>query len=187
MPLIRSVDHNVLVSSDPPLRVSVEASLPFVGQQAYSLREIAQAESFYFAASAHGRVTRLLWVQFEAFRPEVEGRYHYKLDSTTTLGGLEWRTDVACWSPWMAENDDPGSDVAHDARFLRSLGLEPIRELIRLRCLRVLGADQRAEVLLIYAEDVALHGFTCDDEAAVAQAAPAFLARAQAAFTVAPQ
>ena len=184
---IRSVEHNVLVSSDPPLRVSVETSLPFVGQQAYPLREIAEAKSFYFAASAHGKITRLFWAQFEAFRPEVEGRYRYKLNSTTTLGGLEWRTDVACWSPWIAEEEDPGSDVGHDARFLRSLGLDPIRELIRLRCLRVLGADQRAEVLLIYAEDVSLHGFTCADEAAVANAAPTFLARAQAAFTVAPQ
>ena len=184
---IRSVDHNILVSSDPPLRVSVETSLPFVGQQAYPLREIANAETFYFAASAGGQIRRLFMVQFEAFRPAVEGRYHYKLDSTTTLGGLEWRTDVACWSPWIAEEEDPASDVAHDARFLRSLGLTPIREMIRLRCLRVLGADQRAEVLLIYAEDVSLHGFTCADEAAVAKAAPTFLDRAQAAFTVAPQ
>jgi hypothetical protein len=124
-------------------------------------------------------------VQFEHFRPEVEGRYHYKLDSSTTLGGLEWRTDILCWSPWIAEDEDPASDVAHNARFLRSFGLEPIREMIRLRCLRVLGEDRRAEVLLIYAEDVALHGLTCADEAAITEIGPAFLTRATAAFTIA--
>ena len=180
----RSVEGNVLVSSDPPLRVSVAEGLPFVGQQAYTIREIAEAESFYFAASDSGKITRLFMVQFEHFRPEVEGRYHYKLDSTSTLGGLEWRTDVRCWSPWIAEEEDPGSDAVHDTRFLRTLGLESIREMIRLRCLRVLGEDRRAEVLLIYAEDVALHDLTCADEAAVGALGPAFLRRAQTAFTV---
>lgn len=181
---IRSVEGNVLVSSDPPLRVRVEAGLPFVGRQAYPIREIAEAESFYFAASAHGKITRLFMAQFEAFRPAVEGRYHYKLDSTTTLGGLEWRTDVRCWSPWVAEDEDPASDAAHDARFLRTLGLEPIAEMIRLRCLRVLGEDRRAEVLLIYAEDLAVHGIVCADEAAVAELGRVFLQQARAAFTV---
>jgi len=184
MPAIRSVEGNTLISSDPPLRIRVDAGLPFVGRQTYTIREIADAEAFYFAVSAHGKITRLFMAQFEAFRPEVEGRYHYKLDSTTTLGGLEWRTDVRCWSPWVAEDEEPASDAAHDARFLRTLGLTPIAEMIRLRCLRVLGEDRRAEVLLIYAEDMALHGVGCADEAAVSDLGRVFLEQARAAFTV---
>ena len=153
--------HEVHSVVGPAVVVGVSSGLRFVDRQRFVLFEVADAEQHVFVdAAPDGTVRRLVWVQFEAFLPGVDERYDYSASHRrVTLGGFPFFADSA---PRTEAAPRPGSDGEHLARLLERHGLRLPRQRLWQR-LVYLGDDARNEVMVIYLEDLAPHGFTAAD------------------------
>ena len=198
MPLRAAViDHMVTVPGPPALRIEVPRSARYAGGERFELYGNADAELYVFVdADANKRIRRFYWVQQEEYLPALpDRRYTYgKRDKRTTLWG-----ETAWIASGFGKTDRvtrPGSDREHMTAILKRAGYSAPPTMMQVRMVRLLDDPAgtgfgRRELMLIYAEDLALSGE--DFEALGGEGEdtdrwraiePALVARASRAFAV---
>ncbi|HEY2475987.1 MAG TPA: hypothetical protein VGI19_14450 [Candidatus Cybelea sp.] len=184
----RTADANVVTSSaDPSVRIEVPRSAHYVGTQAWVLYGIADCRQFVYAdLDAANNVTRLYWIQFEAYLPSLPKLHHqYTSKHHVTLGGLDFYVDT-----WIEAKDGPtahaadvkplevflrsngyavppginsGSDEQHVDALLGTKDLRLPQTTISVRLVHLADEQQRKELMVIYSEDLTGSGLRPDD------------------------
>jgi hypothetical protein len=189
--------HMVTKPGEPRLRIKVPTSARYAGGERFLLYGNADCELHVFVdADAAKRIRRFYWVQFEDFLPtSPDARYTYgKRDRGVMLwGGKTWissgfgRTDFATRA---------GSDREHLRGILERAGYTAPATMMQVRLVRLLDDPGgtgfgRRELMLIYAEDLALSGEDFEalggegeDTARWREIEPALVKRASNAFAV---
>ena len=159
--MTREVVGGALVSpADPPMRLAVDRTLRYVGAASLVIKGLAHAERHHWIASRHGRVQRMVVVQFEGFLASNDERYRYPLPHPVTLGGETWGSWVFCYSVSQEMADEPDAESADTVRHLSHIGLELEDEQVMVRYARIVGDDARNEVLVFYNEALQPLGHT---------------------------
>ncbi|MDH3732595.1 MAG: hypothetical protein OEU54_03635 [Gemmatimonadota bacterium] len=154
----RTVAGNRIASLTlPEATVVVDPALTHVGVVLFPLYGVADVELHLFLEADGRRVKRLLWVQFEGYRPDNEHTYDYSDDPVTEVEGRGFHTSTR----YYPSSDLPGranSDGDHVVRLLRENGYELGADVARVRLVWLLNEPPRDELMLIYMEDLADHG-----------------------------
>jgi hypothetical protein len=156
--------HSVAAEGPPALRIEVPATARYAGGERFVLFDNADCEFHVFVeADAGKRIRRLYWVQFEDYLPSLpDARYTYgKRDRPMTLWG-----ERAWISRGFGKSDfatRPGSDREHLRDLLKRAGYSWPPKMMQTRIVRLLDDPQgtgfgQRELMLIYAEDLALSG-----------------------------
>lgn len=161
----RSVQENVVYSSEMP-RIWIRVSPDFrcVGSLKFILKNAAWVEIYYFAEAEGAHLKRTFHVQFEGYLPDNTYTYHYPSAERIRLGDNDYIFDAVFWNPTEYVKEHPDTDVAQGNQLLEDSGynVESMKDVMRERYVRLLDDAKRTEILLIYAENLALYGLTAD-------------------------
>ena len=161
----RVVQGNTLTSSRlPQITLELRHPVQYVGADRWRLYGNADCEIHLFVeADSSKRVSRLYWVQFEAFLPQVNSRYDsYNSPVHASIGGRDFIVD-GWFYPANLPYNRPDSDREHAMRLLQSKGYTLPKELATRRMVHLPTKDKRSELMIIYAEDMALSGYSLAD------------------------
>lgn len=156
--------HAVTVPGPPKLTIEVPRSAHYAGGERFVLYGNADAELHVFVdADANKRIRRFYWVQQEEYLPSLpDQRYTYgKRDKRMTLWGeTAWISSAFGKSDFATR---PGSDREHLRGILKRAGYSWPPTMMQVRMVRLLDDPAgtgfgRRELMLIYAEDLALSG-----------------------------
>lgn len=145
--------------------ITVPKSAVYVGGERFALYGNADCElHLWVDADAEKRVQRLYWVQFERILPTLPKQtYHYDDNVRTSLwGGTTW---VMSGFGLTNRKTREGSDREHVNALLTKAGYTAPPVMLQVRFVRLpddpAGTGRgRRELMLIYAEDLALSGET---------------------------
>jgi hypothetical protein len=113
-------------------------------------------------ADPEKRVQRLYWVQFEAYLPSRPELHHtYDSPKHAQLGGMDFYVDS--WVRTKEEENRRGSDVEHIMARILAQGYRMPEAMMYVRLVHLLDKQKRKELMIIYGEDVAQHGFSAAD------------------------
>ena len=177
----RVVEGNTLRSArDPVILLEIKAPVQYVGADRWVLYGVADCEVHVFVeADSAKNVSRLYWIQFEGYLPESPGRYDsYNSPIRADIGGREFIVDGGLMRTQSTSR--AGSDRERVFEILKSKGfLLPIGMMYR-RMVHLPTPDQRKELMIIYAENLAPTGYAVDDLVQGGKAAKEWSALAQA-------
>ena len=157
--------------------IDVSRSFRYTGGHRFILKGVADAEQHAFTETdPSGQVERFLWFQFESLLPAATGAYDYSKDAAVTIGGREWRSSVRRYTA----PPEPDGDQAQLYALFARRNLRPALPALRVRLVHVPPGDQRAELMIIYAEATESAAAPSEAEAA------GIIARAQAALRFHP-
>src|SRR5262249_41160848 len=128
----------------------------YVGSQSVDLNGVSRAEQHFFvAADPVGHVSRIYWIQFEAYLPNNVLSYQYPISKVVTLGGLDFIADTFTRSGVSPEKSNPESDLGRAESFLhnRDYWMDP-ESFILQRFVHLPTPDHRQELMIVYGEDV---------------------------------
>jgi hypothetical protein len=169
----RSVKGQVLTSTEmPALSLKFDKEFMYVGSQTFILYEVARAEQHFFVdADEKGRIKRMYWVQFEGYLPSNTHTYRYKVNKTAKIGGLEFIADA--WARNTKDNPGRGdSDGSRARTFLEKKGQRIASgDILAQRLVHLVDEQKRAELMVIYMEDLAAMKWTAKDLAPDGRAA----------------
>ncbi len=170
----RGVRDNIVYSSDMPrMWIQVSDDFQYVGNLKFTLMNAARVDIYYFAEADGANLKRTFHVQFEGYLPDNNHSYHYPSEERVQLNEHEYIFDAAFWNPLEYIQQRPDTDVAHGQRLLQEKGYDAdgMKDIMRERYVRLLDDAKRTEILLIYAENLALYGLTADNLAEGGKAA----------------
>jgi hypothetical protein len=156
--------HAVAVAGPPALRIEVPQGVRYAGGERFVLFGNADCELHVFVeADQAKRFRRLYWVQFDDYLPSLpDARYTYgKSDRRTMLWGqTAWIASGFGKSDFATR---PGSDREHLRGILKRAGYSWPPTMMQTRIVRLLDDPKgtgfgRRELMLIYAEDLAVSG-----------------------------
>jgi len=166
----RSVSANTVTSKrDPQLRISVPKAARYVGGDRWNLYDVADCEIHVFVeANKKREVTRIYWIQFEAYLPAFPN-YHYDYPSPPNTPMRFWNRDFqvrARFGP-TAEPAKEGSDLERVQQLIAKAGYTLPPHLMNVRMVHLGPPDEtglaRSEMILFYNEDMAPTGMTTMD------------------------
>jgi hypothetical protein len=152
----RRVKRQVLTSINlPSIRVRFDRRFKYIGSQRFILYDRAQVEQVFFVdADSQQRIRRMYMVQFEGYLPNINATYDYPLTKTINLGGQTYIVDAeSIPNVSAALKENPQSDVAHAASFLKSKGYRVSESIVFQRFVRLVDEAKRNEFILLYVED----------------------------------
>jgi hypothetical protein len=149
--------------SDPTMRIELPHQAQYLGGDRWVLYAVADCEIHVFVeADAKKQVRRMYWIQFEQFvpnRPELQ--HNYKPEELTKFAGMEMYVRAR-----FGKSDEvakEGSDLEHVQALIRAKGYSLPPEMMNARLVRLLDAQRRKELMIIYAETLEPTGVTVDD------------------------
>jgi hypothetical protein len=159
----REVDgHRVISHAGPAIAIEVPAAARYLGADRWDLYGIADCELHLFVeADASRQVTRLYWIQFEAYLPDNTHTYDYSNDEAVTFAGLPFRQRTHVGPTSHAPRS--GSDGERVRQMLARHGYRLAAEVMNVRLVHLLDDTRRQELMFIYGEDLALSGRTVAD------------------------
>jgi hypothetical protein len=155
----REVKGNRLISkSDPAITIQVPRSAVYLGAERWDLYDVADCELHLFVEAYPDKTVKAMyWVQFEAFLPSNEHTYDYSKDEPVTFGRRPfWKS-----SSFGPTNNTPraGGDGERTRQMLARAGYKLPEERMSVRLVHLLDETRRKELMIIYAEDLALSGY----------------------------
>jgi hypothetical protein len=178
----RIVKGQVLTSIYLPyIRVRFAKRFKYVGLQEFILYDRAQVAQYFFVdADNQQRIRRMYMVQFEGYLPNTNATYDYPVTKTISLGGQMYIVDAeSIPNVSAALKQNPQSDVAHAASFLKSKSYRVSESIMFQRFVRLVDDAKRNEFILLYVED-ADAGASSETERAMQE----FSSRALKGFTI---
>jgi hypothetical protein len=161
---VRTVENNVLVSSDlPKIRIAVDKSLPYLGTFHFNLRNIAEGDRYIWAETRNGRVTRMFIVQFEGLLHAIERSYTYQMRTPVKLGNDVYSHNLWFYTEAAQRTEHPKNEPEYLANFLAERGLRTEHDLMMSRFARIVDDAKRHEIILFYWENMADHRFSAKD------------------------
>jgi hypothetical protein len=186
----RTVEGNRVISKAlPAAELEAANDLSYAGTLSFELYNVANVEQHFFVERDGARVKRLLWIQFEGYKPDNTHTYNYT-DSTITHSGQTWHRRRV---PFRIPDTEarPDSDGARVRAHIREKGWSLGPDVLMERLVWILDSPARNELMVIYMEDLADQGLTVADLRVGGKAADrwpaigeAFHQRALAAFSV---
>jgi hypothetical protein len=174
MTTMRGYRDGLFVSDElPPLRVTVDPALVYLGSFVFDLRAIARVERHVFAERDGQSVLRMLVLHFESFLRGVDDLYRYRLTEPRLLGGVLYGSGASILRVAEELAESPEGEMAHTTAFLRSKGAAIGDQHAVARYARIVGDDRRSELLIFYHE--------------IGGEPDGIRDRAERAFTVVPQ
>ena len=161
------VQGQVLTSAGmPSLRLKFDKAFKYAGTQSFVLYEVANAEQHFFVdADKAGRIKRMYWIQFEGYLPSNNHTYKYPVTKTVKLAGLDFIADAYARNV-KANPGRPDSDGSRARAFLESKGHRMANdEVIFQRLVHLVDESRRAEIMIIYLENLSAMGLTAADVA----------------------
>jgi hypothetical protein len=161
----RVVKGNTLTSArDPQITLEIKPPVEYVGADRWVLYGVADCEVHVFVeAGKDKKVSRLYWIQFEGYLPEILGAsYDYDSPTRVSIGGREFIVD-GWFFPTNAPYRRPDSDREHVMNLLKAKGYTLPVEMMTRRMVHLPTADKRKELMIIYAEDLAPTGLAVAD------------------------
>lgn len=162
-PARAALGHTVISTHDPDVRIELPASAAYVGTDLWLLKAYADnVELFAFVdADTKKHVSRIYWIQFEAYRPSrPELKHTYDSKRHAILGGMDFFVDT--WVQSTAAPEEPDSDGAHLKALLSTAGYTLPKSMMSVRFVHLMD-KARKELMFIYSEDTTATGFTADD------------------------
>ena len=161
--LARYTNGNDLISdSDPDVVLRFDSAFTHIGGQKFNLYGVADTEQHLFVeALPDGKVKSLYWIQYEAYLPD--NSYTYDYDSSplrVNLNGYEFHTDTAPGAYRPPPIPPRGTDGALVRQLLDSKGYEYPRDFLYARLVHLPDEARRKELLIIFLENLELHGMT---------------------------
>ena len=156
----RKVKVNRLISrSDPAITIQVPRSAVYLGAERWDLYDVADCELHLFVEAYPDKTVKAMyWIQFEAYLPTNEHTYDYSKDEPVSFEGLPF---------WKSSNFGPtnnmpraGGDGERTRQMLARAGYKLPAERMSVRLVHLLDKSRRKELMFIYAEDLALSGYT---------------------------
>ena len=146
------VENGVLVSDElPQLRLRPSKEFAYRGAVDLPIKGVALATRHHFAEQRNGTVVRLIVVQFEHWTTP-DGAYSFALPDPIELRGAvygRWAFELTV----SAERADrPELEMATTADYLERLNLALPDHHVVARFARIVGADQRHEVIVFFHE-----------------------------------
>ena len=162
--LERVIQGSTVISQrDPAMQVELPRAARYVGGDRWVLYDIADCEIHVFVdADSQKQVKRMYWVQFEQYvtsRPELQ--HNYKPQELAKFAGTD--TYVRARFGKSSESAKEGSDLEHVQALIRAKGYTMPPEMMNVRLVRLLDAQKRKELMIIYSEDLAPTGVKVDD------------------------
>jgi len=156
----RRVDDHRILSTQPPLTITVDSTLRYVGALEFDIRDAAHAERIVFAdADSSGTIRRLWIAQFEAFLPQHPGSYDVPAGGDRArLGPYEFRQVAGAYSFAAAIAAKPGHEAERTRDFLLAKGLHVGDSLMVARFEARTDRERRHELILFYWEDLRTAG-----------------------------
>jgi hypothetical protein len=164
LPAQRKVEENTIDALHTPVEsIEIDSAYKYVGAQRFILYNIADAELHLFVdADKNGHVRRLYWVQFEGYLPNnPQHHYNYTSSKRAQMAGLDFVADTG--TDKYTEPSSPGSDGEHMRKLLAAKGYKLPAEAAVVRLVHLPDAEQRNELMFIYAEDLAPSGYHADE------------------------
>ena len=161
----RVVKGNTLTSArDPQITLEIKPPVEYVGADRWVLYGVADCEVHVFVeADKDKKVSRLYWIQFEGYLPEIAtAAYNYDSPTRANIGGREFIVD-GFFYPTNAPYRRPDSDREHVMNLLKAKGYTLPAEMMTRRMVHLPTPDKRKELMIIYAEDLAPTGYTVAD------------------------
>lgn len=152
----RRVKGQVLTSIYlPAISIRFEKRFKYIGSQKFILYDRAQVEQVFFVdADSRQRISRMYMVQFEGYLPNINATYDYPVTKTISLGGQTYIVDAqSIPNVSAALKQEPQSDVAHAASFLKGKGYRISESIVFQRFVRLVDDAKRNEFILLYVED----------------------------------
>ncbi len=183
---IRSIEGDTILSpSLPRLGVRISPNFIYLGDLQYIARETHHVEEFIFLnPNGLGHVTHMLLVRFEGFLENKAGKYDYPARPTVRLDGNDYLYDLFFIDLPDFIDQQPNSDIAHAADYIRQRAYTLAGEMTYQRFLRVVSGDRRSQFIVAYLERNEEPLLTADTLAQDANSAQALRERALASFTV---
>jgi len=161
----RVVKGNTLTSEhDPKITLTIKPPAEYVGADRWVLYGVADCEiQIFVEADKDKKVSRLYWIQFEGYLPEIaQAAYDYDSPTRVAIGGREFIVDgwfYATNAPYRR----PDSDRERVMNLLKAKGYTLPAEMMTRRMVHLPTPDKRRELMIIYAEDLAPTGYTVAD------------------------
>ncbi len=145
----------------PEGKITFDSALSYAGSDSFILYDVADCEiHLYLEADESGKVKRLYWVQYEAYLPSIiPAKYDYSGEPLRTqIGGKEFYDGTNFYNvPEDRAEWRDGSDIEHVFEILRKNGYSMELDVMRIRLVH-LDESRRKELMIIYMEDMAVHG-----------------------------
>ena len=149
----RVVANRIVSPALPPVHISIDPTLTYVGGPRFQLYGIAHAEQHLFVrAEPQHMIRRLVWVQFEGFLPDNQRTYRYPVTEIVTLGGAQFIYDASSVVIADAIAERPNSDLAAARDHLQAQGYRMPEMVGAQRFVYLIGPDNRHELMIIYGE-----------------------------------
>jgi hypothetical protein len=159
-PVRKTEGTNVTSASDPALRIELPSQASYVGGARWIMFNVADCELHVFVeADEQKEIVRLYWIQFEGYVPERQDlTYSYTDPNKTMAAGMEFFVSTGLGS--SMDTPRPGSDNEKVRTLLLAAGYKAPPEMMSVRLVHLLDREQRRELMLIYAEDLATTGLS---------------------------
>lgn len=169
-----SVSGRVITSTAFPVgTLTVDPAFRYIGSTEFVLYGVATCEIHLFAEVEGKQVKRHYWIQFEGYLPDKPNTYDYSKDpQAVEIGGHRFHERIVFGNVEESKaRRRPGSDSEAVAKLFEERGLAVGPDVLQIRLVR-LDATRRKELMVIYSENLAPHGFTAKDFAPEGRANP---------------
>jgi hypothetical protein len=157
-------ENCIEIPSFESFRFLISDEFKYLGSHRIIIKDNSKADLLIFVVSDNNKtINKYFLVQIEKFLPNNDFRYNYSSETKKKFSGYEFYLDNFCFDIYKHAEEYPDSDVAQMIDFCKEQGYKMPRVNITNRLVHVFGEDHRKEILLIYAEDLTLRGFTFKD------------------------
>lgn len=164
LPARKVSNHELHSDHDPAVLIKLPASATYIGARRWTLYDVADCEVHVFVeADEKKHVQRLYWIQFEGYiESKPDARYDYSNDPVTEIDGRPFHVRARA----SAKNPTPraGSDQEQVCRLVAERGYSLPYVSINVRLVNLFAQD-RKELMVIYAEDMVPTGLSPADVA----------------------
>lgn len=169
----------VFVSEElPEIAIRLPHDFIYVGQTDFVLEHSVQVDRHHFVvAGPEGEVRRLIILHFESLLPAIESKINYRIPDPPDHAGPNYRYSLTpvllgeheyIHNTWFFDaspevQEYPDKELAKTTQLLTQHGYALPSELQMSRYVRIVGAEQRSELILFYMEPLETTGFSVGD------------------------
>jgi hypothetical protein len=168
-------DQEFISTLLPAIRLRFPPSIMYVGQTAFILSESAQVDRHHFVSQE--APNQIIVLHFETLLPEIDRIIHARIPQPPDHAGPNYRfslekvrlgEEVYVHNTWFFDGEqgireNPDKEWARTARLFDRQEVYLPGQLQMSRYMRVIGDDQKSELILFYMEPLDRTGFQVDD------------------------
>lgn len=155
-------DRTLTYAGDHEIELEFAAEYRYIGGQKFVLYGSADVEQHFFVEAAPNEALQsIFWLQFEAKKPEMAGRFDYSGSPLRMeIGGFDFFVDTEPGvRSTLLEFGVPGTDGHLARKFAYDRGYRIPQNFAYARLAHLPTEDQRQEMLIIFMDDLVASGY----------------------------